>query len=980
MPKQSLLFSNQYSVKPNNSDDPDKQDYSQSSHSYQGFPSTHRASSSIFRSGINHRINGIISGADKRWLSNSIDAEAHEHEAQLVKLKSRKDFTGIIMKYDVMKKMNIPITLVSYNFILEAFTELRTPNTPMTKPLEIYHEMNEQGFRPNLINHVLLIKNLCNRHVMLIEGGAECQEQLEQEDNLKKALELFYSTVGPQYYYDILTYDHLLKAISMTEDFNEAFRLLDILKANNIEYSQFTYAYLIKIHGKMKESENVESLFKQYVEKFTELNLDLSSDASLSLTFEYFFNYIIQNQPSMILPKLNHLIEKYDIVPSYTIFNNILEYYLINNFEAAKEFFGNMRNHPKYARPNKYTFSTMIRAYFNHKEYDNAIELYQFAKKTSKSLYFVAVDSVLKIALSKHDPQLIKEAFEDFDKFNLRAHPPIVDSYLSKMCTFMKQEDILHVFRLLIRMFNDPGRPGAYGASNRAAARTLVQSLVNNFKFNLNTLDSLIQILKEESARIDNDTALILIQVYNELKKDDQAFREQANSHFFEQICDVAANIKGNNSANIGTQILKDIEVYNIPQTRSLQDAISKKLLSSMNYEQGPDMRAAELSNEIVKNLYDITKARKLYETLKKEGFTPTPVALSQLLEHHGRLGMMSEAYQLVLDSQQFAEKNQNPAYRLALLSHVYNAYCVACFKQKDMISAKTYYDKIIDLGRYPSATANTEYLLCIDEPESAISTGIQMIRNMKSRGIRISTYFCNVFLSKLSRVNDYSRILEMVDYMKRQNIRLTGVSYATLMTTALRLAGYPEAMKFYTEYLHSKNIQRNRGPFHVMMGNCVATQRPREEALQFYDDMLKQNFSPTDYTYRILMEVYALIHPYDLPKARELFKEMLASGISPNIQHYHVFIRYYAFVEKNLEEAINWFDRLKNDGFQPDAFAYQTLIQAHINDGNTEMANRFRSLMHAEGLSEDSLISPMKSKPKEASPALSSSHSSTAI
>ncbi|CAJ0766037.1 16413_t:CDS:1, partial [Entrophospora sp. SA101] len=119
------------------------------------------------------------------------------------------------------------------------------------------------------------------------------------------------------------------------------------------------------------------------------------------------------------------------------------------------------------------------------------------------------------------------------------------------------------------------------------------------------------------------------------------------------------------------------------------------------------------------------------------------------------------------------------------------------------------------------------------------------------------------------------------------------------------------------------------------------------EKAFKYFDEIQKYGLLPSEHTYKLLIDAYVTIEPFDTKSALDVFEQMRVNGSAPQATHYASLIYGYGCCQGDIENALNVFNTMESlYNVRPDENAYQALFDALIANNRMEEAEEYYELM----------------------------------
>ncbi|CAL1386043.1 unnamed protein product [Linum trigynum] len=175
---------------------------------------------------------------------------------------------------------------------------------------------------------------------------------------------------------------------------------------------------------------------------------------------------------------------------------------------------------------------------------------------------------------------------------------------------------------------------------------------------------------------------------------------------------------------------------------------------------------------------------------------------------------------------------------------------------------------------------------------------------------------------------------MKLFEEMKRNGITPDVVLYNVLASGLARL-GFTQEVKYLLNYMKDSGIEPNNGTYSVIIEG-LATGGKLEDAEAF----LAALENPSLDIYCGMVNAYCsakrvinmLLRAGEIRKALELFNEMKANGINPDVVTYTTIMNLYCSVD-HLKEAVNLFHDMEAKGVEPDVITYSVLLKGELKE-----------------------------------------------
>ncbi|XP_075489861.1 pentatricopeptide repeat-containing protein At1g77360, mitochondrial [Primulina tabacum] len=250
-----------------------------------------------------------------------------------------------------------------------------------------------------------------------------------------------------------------------------------------------------------------------------------------------------------------------------------------------------------------------------------------------------------------------------------------------------------------------------------------------------------------------------------------------------------------------------------------------------------------------------------------------------------------------------------------------------------------------------------------------------------KQRNYNHSVRAYHIMIESLAKIRQYEIVWDLVNCMNSKGM-LNIETFCIIMRKYARAQKVDEAI--YTFNIMKKyNVPPNLAAFNGLLSALCKSKNVRK-AQEIFDGM-KNQFVPDSKTYSILLEGWG--RAPNLPKAREIFREMVDTHCPPDIVTYgimvdilckagrtdeavqvvkemefggcqltsfiySVLIHTYG-IENRIEDAVNTFFQMEKNRIKPDVAVYNALISAFCK------ANKFQNAYKVVAEMDDNGVRP---------------------
>lgn len=204
-----------------------------------------------------------------------------------------------------------------------------------------------------------------------------------------------------------------------------------------------------------------------------------------------------------------------------------------------------------------------------------------------------------------------------------------------------------------------------------------------------------------------------------------------------------------------------------------------------------------------------------------------------------------------------------------------------------------------------------------------------------------------HTMIKSLAKIRQYQIMWDLVNSMRKAQL-LNIETFCIMMRKYARAKKVDEAV--YTFNVMSKyDVPPNLAAFNGLLSALCKSKNVRK-AQEIFDDM-KNQFVPDAKTYSILIEGWG--RDPNLPKAREMYREMVGAGFDADIVAYGIMVDVLCKAGR-VDEALDIVKEMEFSGCQPTSFIYTVLIHAYGVDNRIEDAVDLFLDMETKGVVAD--------------------------
>lgn len=219
-----------------------------------------------------------------------------------------------------------------------------------------------------------------------------------------------------------------------------------------------------------------------------------------------------------------------------------------------------------------------------------------------------------------------------------------------------------------------------------------------------------------------------------------------------------------------------------------------------------------------------------------------------------------------------------------------------------------------------------------------------------KQRNYSHSVNAYHTMIGSLAKIRQYQLMWDLIAAMRTRGI-LNVETFCVIMRKYARAKKVEEAI--YTFNVMEKHgVPQNLAAFNGLLSALCKSKNIRR-AQKVFDEM-SHRFSPDSKTYSILIEGWGR-EPH-LPKAREVYRRMIASECEPDVVTYGIMIDVLCKAGR-IEESVGIVKEMISRGCLPSTFIYSVLVHTYGAERRLEDAINVFSEMEKSGMRADVVV-----------------------
>jgi pentatricopeptide repeat protein len=375
------------------------------------------------------------------------------------------------------------------------------------------------------------------------------------------------------------------------------------------------------------------------------------------------------------------------------------------------------------------------------------------------------------------------------------------------------------------------------------------------------------------------------------------------------------------------------------------EQALVRASASASTANTAPTLSRSEvISNEVLKAVVNgnCREAIRIFEDrIICRGLIPTPEVMRDVIALAGKQGDIQTALTMYNNSIYAFKDIPDIQAKDEAIYMATNSLLIGYAQKGDMDKAKVYYDRIKAMGHYPDSNGYASLLLGSAKCATDEATDALVIYDeAKRHNVKPTTFFYNVIISKLAKARKLDSALCLFEEMRLFKVPANSITYGAIISASVRSGSESQSRRLFGEMLSSPSYQPRVGPFNNMMQFYVRQHPNRERVLEYFSELRRRHIKPSPHSYKLLMEAYTHIAPYDMPMAHKLLSDMTrCDRLRPQATHYATLIYSYGILQRDVQSAERVFIEMKRSKIHPDEAVYQAMIDTLISNDALEKA-----------------------------------------
>ncbi|KAL2540337.1 Pentatricopeptide repeat-containing protein [Abeliophyllum distichum] len=897
-------------------------------------------------------------------------------------------FTKVQELLNLMRQCGCEPDLVSFNTLINA----RLKSGPMSPNLgiELLSEVRRSGIRPDIITYNTLI-SACSRESNLEEAAKvfddmevhKCQPDLWTYNAMisvfgrcglaGEAERLFKELGSKGFFPDAVTYNSVLYAFAREGNLEKVKEICEEMVKMGFGKDEMTYNTIIHMYGKQGKHEHALQIYRGM--KFSGRNPDAVT-----------YTVLIDS-----LGKANKMTEAADVMsemlntsvkPTLHTYSALICGYAKAGMRVeAEEMFDCMLQCG--IKPDNLAYSIMLDIHLRSNDAKKAILLYREMVRNGFAPGLVLYEALLRVLGREKKEEIIQKVAQDLEELH-DLGPEMISSLLTKGECYDHAAKMLRLavtqgysfdHNVLFSILSSYSSSGRYSEATEllnfikehmsGSQQFITEALIvilckahqldaaldeyyknNNLYFfdgSFAMYESLIQCCKEKE-RIAEASQIFSDMNFSGVEPSENIYQIMATIYCRMDFPETAHHL-------VDRAEIKGIPVRDISICTDLIEAYGKlKQLEKAESVVGRLRKKCSVVDRKVWNAllkayaasgcYE--KARAAFDTMMRDGPSPTVDTINSLLQALIIDGRLNELYVAIQDLQDMGFKISKSSIVLMLDAFVQSG---------NIFEAKKIYHGMKAAGYLPTMHL---YRVMI----GLLSRGKQvrdveaMVSEMEEAGFTPDLSIWNSMLKLYTNIKDYKKTVEVYQWIQESGLKPDEETYDTLILMYCRDCRPEEALSLMHE-MRGLGLEPHLNTYKSLIA-AFCKQLKLEEAEQLFDGLRTEGIKLDRSFYHLMMKMYRSSGNHS--KAEKLLVTMEESGVEPTNATMHLLMTSYGSSGHPIEaeEVLN---NLKSTGVDLSTLQYSSVIGAYLKNGDFDIGIQKLTEMKTEGIDPDHRI-----------------------
>lgn len=314
----------------------------------------------------------------------------------------------------------------------------------------------------------------------------------------------------------------------------------------------------------------------------------------------------------------------------------------------------------------------------------------------------------------------------------------------------------------------------------------------------------------------------------------------------------------------------------------------------------------------------DLDRMGEIFQMMQEFKVGVSAVTFGTLIKAFGQAGRLSRCHEVWEDM-------RNSGIKPTIVT--FGCYMDACIRNEDLTGASELFEVMQRRGVRPNAVVYTSLIRGYAQAKQP-RKALELYRQMRGEGIEATCVTFNSILDVVARQLSTPAVLEEVmDDMREANIEPDVVTYSILLKASCSTGNIKNAVSLFQQ-IRSHGLVFDQVAFNTLLQACSKADHVAD-AEEVFEEMCHLGIMPTHVTTSILVKMYGKAHM--LEKAIAVSNRIERDyGRKPNLFVYTCLIQ--ACVQnKHVRQSWEIFNRMLEDGVEPDAITYGTVIHGCV-------------------------------------------------
>ncbi|KAL8551215.1 hypothetical protein ACS0TY_000340 [Phlomoides rotata] len=332
-------------------------------------------------------------------------------------------------------------------------------------------------------------------------------------------------------------------------------------------------------------------------------------------------------------------------------------------------------------------------------------------------------------------------------------------------------------------------------------------------------------------------------------------------------------------------------------------------------------------------------KARAAFNTMMRDGPSPTVDTMNYLLQALIVDGRLNELYVVIQDLQDMGFKISKSSIILML---------EAFAQSGNVFELKKIYHGMKAAGYLPTMHLYRVMIGLLSRAKQVRDVEA-MVYEMEEAGFTLDLCIYNLLLKMYTKIEDYKKTVEVYQRIQESGLKPDEETYNSLILMYCRDRRPEEALSLMRE-MRRLGLNPQLDTYKSLIA-AFCKKVMIEEAEELFDSLRSEEHKLDRSFYHLMMKMYRSFG--DHTKAEKLLITMKESGIEPSVATMHLLMTSYGSSGHPME-AEKVLNSLKSTGTDLSTLSYSSVIDAYLKNGDVDIGIQKLEEMKKEGLDPD--------------------------